>query len=49
MAIWLVRGGKFGEHEAKFLSEERVYCTWDNLNTDLKTVTTSSDLKTVMA
>ena len=49
MAIWLVRAGKFGEHEAKFLSEGRVYCTWDNLNTDLEPVSTPIDLKTVLA
>lgn len=35
MALWLVRGGSEGEHEEKFLSESRVYVTWDGLNVDL--------------
>jgi restriction system protein len=35
MAIWLVRAGKFGEHENKFLSENRIYLTWRNLNLNL--------------
>jgi len=32
----LVRGGSEGEHEEKFLSESRVYVTWEGLNVDLK-------------
>ena len=29
MAIWLIRAGKHGEYEQKFLQENRVYVTWD--------------------
>jgi len=32
MALWLTRAGSFGEHEAKFLQENRVYLTWQELS-----------------
>jgi restriction system protein len=35
MAVWLVRAGGHGEYQDKFLSEKRVYVTWDNLDVDL--------------
>ncbi len=35
MAIWLVRAGKHGEYESKFLDEDRVYVTWQGLSSDL--------------
>lgn len=35
MSLNLARAGSKGEHEAKFLSEGRIYFTWDNLNQDL--------------
>ena len=28
MALWMVRAGRHGEHEARFLDESRVYLTW---------------------
>ncbi|MGH7132805.1 MAG: restriction endonuclease [Phycisphaerales bacterium] len=28
MALWLVRAGRHGEHEEKFLEDNRVYLTW---------------------
>lgn len=31
MAIWLIRGGKHGEYEQKFINEKRVYVTWSGL------------------
>ena len=31
MAIWLIRAGSHGEYEQKFISECRVYVTWDKL------------------
>lgn len=49
MAIWLVRGGKFAEHEQKFLAENRVYCTWDNLKVDLSTLQSQGELRSQMA
>ena len=35
MAIWLVRAGSHGEYEQKFIQENRVYVTWDDLDVDL--------------
>ena len=35
MAIWLVRAGRSGEFENKFLSEKKIYLTWDDQNIDL--------------
>lgn len=31
MSLWLVRAGKYGEHESKFIEENKVYLTWDEL------------------
>lgn len=38
MAIWLVRAGQNGEYENKFLSEGRIYLTWEKLGTDLSEI-----------
>jgi len=35
MALWLVRTGRHGEYEQRFLSERHVYATWSGLNHDL--------------
>ena len=35
MSIWLFRAGKQGEHEEKFLTEGRIYLTWNNLKINL--------------
>jgi len=35
MAVWLVRAGSHGEYQDKFLSEKRVYVTWDGLDVNL--------------
>ena len=35
MAIWLIRAGSHGEYEQKFISENRVYVTWDKLAVNL--------------
>lgn len=35
MSIWLFRAGKNGEYEEKFLSDNRIYLTWQNLNINL--------------
>lgn len=31
MALWLVRAGKYGEHENRFLEDERIYLTFGGL------------------
>lgn len=35
MAIWLIRAGSHGEYEQKFIQENRVYVTWDDLDVDI--------------
>lgn len=35
MAIWLFRAGKSGEYENKFLTDKKIFLTWDGLNLDL--------------
>lgn len=35
MGIWLFRAGGEGQYENKFLSDNRVYLTWNNLNINL--------------
>lgn len=35
MALWLCRTGPHGEHETRFLEDNRVYLTWMGLNRDL--------------
>lgn len=49
MALWLVRAGKHGEHEARFLNENRIYLTWDGLSHDLSTLPDRSALDAVLA
>jgi restriction system protein len=35
MAIWLVRGGRHGEVEQKFIDEKRIFITWRELKDDI--------------
>lgn len=44
MALWLVRAGKHGEYESRFLQENRIYLTWDGLNEDLSKVDSKKSL-----
>lgn len=44
MAIWLFRAGKSGQYEAKFLSENKIFLTWDELNIDLSKFNSKQDL-----
>lgn len=48
MALWLVRGGRHGEHEQKFLDDNRVYLTWWGLKYDLSTVESKEKLREVL-
>lgn len=48
MAIWMVRAGKHGEHEQKFLDESRLYLTWNGLDTDLSKLDSQQDLRSVL-
>jgi restriction system protein len=44
MNIWLFRAGKNGEYEEKFLTDNRVYLTWNDLNFDLAGIAQKQDL-----
>ncbi|MBM3138228.1 MAG: restriction endonuclease [Chloroflexi bacterium] len=48
MAIWLIRAGSHGEYEQKFIQENRVYVTWENLDVDLAKLKQRADLTTAM-
>jgi restriction system protein len=48
MAVWLIRAGAHGEYEEKFITENRVYVTWDNLDVDLNKLKHRDDLTVVM-
>ncbi len=49
MAIWLVRAGKKGEYESKFLEGKRVYLTWDFLADNLTTIDTKEEMQARLA
>lgn len=49
MALWLCRTGRHGEHEAKFLEDERIYLTWGELNRDLGKLQDRKALMAVLA
>lgn len=38
MALWLTRAGKHGEHEQRFLADNRIYLTWTGSRRDLSRV-----------
>lgn len=44
MAVWLVRAGSDGEYEQKFMQEERIYVTWNELDVDLASLKTREEL-----
>jgi len=48
MALWLCRAGRYGEHEAKFLEEGRIYLTWNGLNRDLRSIADRQELLKVL-
>lgn len=49
MAIWLTRAGSRGEYEQKFIQDQRVYVTWDELKEDLSKLESQSALREVMS
>ena len=48
MSIWVIRGGKFGEYENRFINESKVYITRDGFKTDLNKIAEQPDLRTVL-
>ena len=45
MSIWVIRGGKFGEYENRFLNEDKVYLTRDGFKTDLNKIEAQTGLE----
>ncbi len=48
MAIWLIRAGSHGEYEQKFIQENRVYVTWDDLDENLSKLKERDELLSAM-
>lgn len=48
MSLWLFRAGKNGEFENKFLTDNRVYLTWDDFNVNLNKISTKEDLYKIL-
>ena len=48
MAVWLIRAGAHGEYEEKFITENRVYVTWEYLDVDLSKLKNKDELTAVM-
>lgn len=48
MSLWLVRGGQYGEHESKFINDNRVYLTWDNLPEDMSAIPDYEGIKALL-
>ena len=48
MSIWVIRGGKFGEYENRFINESKVYLTRDGFKTDLNKIAEQTELRTVL-
>lgn len=49
MNLWLIRAGRTGQYEQKFLEEGRVYVTWNNLDTDLTTLKERQELVDILS
>lgn len=49
MSVWLVRAGAQGEYEQKFIQENRIYLTWDELNTQLTQLENRDQLISVLS
>ncbi len=48
MAIWLIRAGRHGEYEQKFIQENRVYVTWDSLDVNVGSLAKRAELQAAM-
>lgn len=51
MALWLVRAGKHGEHEQRFIDTERIYLTWEGglQNFSLASAKSPEQIKEIVA
>ncbi len=48
MALWMMRTGRHGEHEDKFLQTNSAYLTWARLNHDLSKLQNRSELRQLL-
>ena len=49
MALWLVRAGGHGEHEARFMEDGRIYLTWEELTeSDLSAIPDYNGIKQLL-
>ena len=48
MSLWLIRAGRAGELEDRFLNENRIYLTWGGLNRDLRKPVDREELKELL-
>ena len=48
MALWMVRAGRFGEFEQRFLDTDRVYITWSGLKYDLSKISSKIELRELL-
>lgn len=48
MALWMMRAGRYGEFEQKFIKDERFYITWDELNLNLAELKSKDDFLKVL-
>lgn len=48
MSLWLVRAGRYGEHESKFIDDSKVYLTWDNLPEDMSAIPDYEGIKALL-
>ncbi|RTQ34345.1 restriction endonuclease [Variovorax gossypii] len=50
MALWLIRAGKYGQHEQRFFNDSRCYLTWDGTeDIGLSTVKDFEGVKALLA
>ncbi|WP_080406100.1 restriction endonuclease [Burkholderia ubonensis] len=50
MALWLIRAGRYGQHEKRFFDDHRCYLTWDGTeDLDLSTVNDYQGVKALLA
>ena len=45
MSVWLCRAGKYGEHEARFLEENKIFYTFEEIDIPLSTFGSRRDLQ----
>lgn len=44
MALWMIRAGRHGEYEDRFITDSRVYLTWDTFQADLRPVGSRAEI-----